>query len=431
MNNNYEVIAAISGILGTYARYNFMQTFREGRGNKPRLELAVMGLFYLVSQGTYFYFDIPLVNLLVQIFFLVLVGHVMELGFKKTLLAASVVVLIVVAVESAVVFMTGYVSGSLTIRAGYQSIFGIVAVHLTTLLVSFIFKNFSNVRRNIDIPFTYWMAGFVFPISSLTLLIVIFSFSGDSSAMVVVSTIMVIIMNIIVFYMYDRLMWQYNRKLEETIIENMNIRYKKQLEMMRTSLHNSSSLRHDLKRHLSTMEVLLREGNMVDLKEYMDQIKGKMDDERMVSKTGNLVIDSIINYEVYTSEAGEDRIQIKSRGIPKSLGIQDQDLTVVIGNLVSNALNAATQVQDGKVYIQIRFDKGVFYVGIENDYDGYLKHRNGKLVTTHKDESSHGYGLENIRMVLEKYCGDLFMEHSESRFRTEVVIYESSDMSKD
>jgi len=118
MNNNYEVIAAISGILGTYARYNFMQTFREGRGNKPRLELAVMGLFYLVSQGTYFYFDIPIVNLLVQIFFLVLIGHVMELGFKKTLLAASVVILIVVAVESAVVFMTGYISGSLTIRAG-------------------------------------------------------------------------------------------------------------------------------------------------------------------------------------------------------------------------------------------------------------------------------------------------------------------------
>jgi len=141
MVGNYEIVALISGILGMYARYNFIQVFRENKQENSKFEIMAFGLFYLVSNTVYFIFDIPIVNLMVQIFFLASIGLLMGFKLKKALLATSIIIVIIVAIESVVVFLTGYVSGSAFIEAEYQSVIGIVAVNMTTLLASKVFNN--------------------------------------------------------------------------------------------------------------------------------------------------------------------------------------------------------------------------------------------------------------------------------------------------
>jgi len=426
MVGNYEIVALISGILGMYARYNFIQVFRENKQENSKFEIMAFGLFYLVSNAVYFIFDIPIVNLMVQIFFLASIGLLMGFKLKKALLATSIIIVIIVAIESVVVFLTGYVSGSAFIEAEYQSVIGIVAVNMTTLLASKVFNNYKNVRKNNGLPMNYWIAVFVFPIMSLLLLIVIFGFSSENKTIVIASTMMILTMNFITFWLYDRLIWQYEKKLDEVVMEHMNISYKKQLEIMRASILNTKSFQHDIKRHVISIDTLLKEDRNDDLRDYINEMKANIENSNTVSNTGNVIIDSIINFEVNHSGVNLDDISLKAVDIPIKIAIRDYDLTIVLSNIVSNALTAIKKVENGKAEIYFNYKKGVLLIWVENDFYGELIVENDKMCTTYEDKENHGYGIENVKRAIKKYDGKLNMEYINNKFKADIVMYEKT-----
>lgn len=426
MVGNYEMATLLSGIMGICARYNFMQVFRENKQVNLKLEIMIYGLFYLVSNTVYLIFDTPMINLIVQVFFLILIGFLMGFKLKKTFLATAVIIVIIVAIDGVVYFLTGYVSVSVFIETDYQSVIGIVAVDLITLLVSMTFKNYKNVSKSIDLPFNYWIAVVVFPIMSLILLIVIFGFSSENTVIVITSTIMILIMNFIIFWLYDRLMWQYEKKLDEITIKHMNISYRKQLEVMRSSIINMKSFKHDIKRHVVSIDTLLKKERYDDLKNYINEVKEIVESGNMVSNTGNVIIDSIINFEINSSGVNFEDILLKAIDIPTKIGIRDYDLTVVLSNVVSNALTARKKVKNGKAEIHLNYKKGVLFIRIENDFCGQLIIENAKLCTTYEDKENHGYGIENVKRAVKKYDGELNMEYGNNKFKTDIVLYEKT-----
>lgn len=425
MIDSYESVVLFSGILGMYARYNFMQGFREKASENLRFEIILYGMFYIVSTSIYFIYDIPIVNLLIQIVFLMIIGCVMGMGLKKALLSTAIILVVLLVLDGSIYFLTGYVSESPLIKAEYSSMFGIVSVDLLALLASNGFKKYKNVKRSVDIPTAYWISIFVFPIMSLGLLLIIFEFSKESRSVAVVGSLMILLMNLVIIALYDSQIVQYEKKVDQIALNYMNMSYQKQLELMRVTMERSESFRHDIKKHFASIKTLALERQYEDLDNYIEEVTVNIKEKHLISSTGNILVDSIINFEVNNSNANPDFIEIMGRNIPEKLDVKDYDLTIVLSNMVSNALNALEKIENGAIEIYIEYKKGALIIKVKNDFDGQvLVKGNNKLVTTNENKDTHGYGIENIKRVIELYNGYMSMEYTDKRFKIDIIMYE-------
>jgi hypothetical protein len=422
----YKIIVLLSGILGIYARYNFVQVFKEDRKEHFRYEKLAFLLFYITLYCVYFKFDIPIANLLVQLFFFIAIGILNELSFKKILLNTSMVILVIVAIDSIIFFMTGYVSESVFMEVGDHSLFGIIATDMITLLVSVIFKNYTNINKNINLPSMYWVTVFTFPIISLALMIIVFEHNSKKPTIVIISTTIIFMMNLIVFWLYDKMIVLFEKRLDEIVARQLNISYRKQLEMMRSSIISSKSFKHDIRRHIVTMKTLIDDKRYSEINDYIKEMDDAIKSEQMVSNTGNLVLDSVINFEINSSGIESSLIVFTATNIPNEMNIKDYDLTVVISNVVSNALLAVKKISDGKVEIDLQYRKGIFFIRINNDFDGRILLKDDEIITTKQDTENHGYGLKNVKATVDKYDGELKIEYDNRIFRLETMMYEKN-----
>jgi sensor histidine kinase YesM len=90
-------------------------------------------------------------------------------------------------------------------------------------------------------------------------------------------------------------------------------------------------------------------------------------------------------------------------------------------------LTAAEKAENGIIEITIKYEKGVFFVIVENDFRGMIKEDKSMLKTTKGDKINHGIGLNNVKKVVERYKGDLLIDYNEDKFRVEISMYERAD----
>lgn len=429
MLENFSILIVLSGLIGAWARYNLMDSFRDHVVLKGdfRIEVFVMVFFYTISYTLQHLFDMPIINLLIQIFSLGAIGWIMKLRPKKILLAVSFTVIISITVESSVVFATGYVSNSIFLQAHYNSVYGIVASNLITYAISMGIRKYKNIRKNIEVPLSYWSVIFFFPLASLILLLNLFKLSIYNTNAVAIGTTMILLMNLMMFSLYDKLVFIYENKIKAAISQQMNMSYKNQLRLMKSSRSQLKSFQHDINKHISTMDTLASGKHYEALEAYIRSIKNRTPRISELSNTGNVVIDSIVNFEASNSPLNQENITFGFNEIPPVIGIEDYDVTVVLSNVLQNALFAAGKLENGKVDLNINYLKGVLYISIENDFDGTYIYIDGNYQTTRSDKENHGFGLSNVKTVVEKYDGKINIRQKDRKFNIDLLLYSKTD----
>ena len=102
------------------------------------------------------------------------------------------------------------------------------------------------------------------------------------------------------------------------------------------------ALKHDMKSHLYTVAGLLEMGEYQKAQEYIGQIEEKTA-EGDFTKTQNPVIDALLAGK--GALARKEKIQVEvSAALKTELLIRDSDLTIVLGNLYDNAVEACMKI---------------------------------------------------------------------------------------
>lgn len=144
--------------------------------------------------------------------------------------------------------------------------------------------------------------------------------------------------------------------------------------------------------------------------------------ELYISNTGNIVIDSIINFKY--EEAYKKKIYFNlDIKVPPNMEVEDFDITIILGNLLDNAIQAVDKIEDKKINISIKYDKGRLLIKVSNKFNEYLVYNNGELVSTKKDKENHGLGIKNIKDVLDKYKGEINFSTYDSLFSVNIILY--------
>lgn len=181
--------------------------------------------------------------------------------------------------------------------------------------------------------------------------------------------------------------------------------------------------RHDYHNHIQTVKAHLQLEQYSEIGVYLDKLDTDLTSVDTVIKTGNVMVDAILNSKI--SLAASKKITIDAKAIvPKSLSISEIDLCIIIGNLLDNAAEACMKVpnkDDRFIRIYIDILKEQLYISVSNSVDGYAK-KSGNTYQSTKEKEGHGFGLMRVDKIAGKYGGFINRQSEEGVFATEVML---------
>lgn len=184
------------------------------------------------------------------------------------------------------------------------------------------------------------------------------------------------------------------------------------------------SLKHDMNNHLHTISGYIQVGEYTKAKEYVEKIAGEI--SRVKSfHSGNSTVDALIGSKTALAEMSGIAVHT-DMDVPPELKIADRDLTVLIGNLYDNAIDANLKVVDMDsrfINIKIMFDAGNLLLMFENAAPDESRTGDTQAwATTKEDSCVHGFGIKNIDRVLQAYGGYCERELKNHVFRCRIRI---------
>jgi len=101
------------------------------------------------------------------------------------------------------------------------------------------------------------------------------------------------------------------------------------------------------------------------------------------------------------------------------------DQYVLFGNIIDNAINAVRKIKEHEkrsIYIKVHAEKKLLLIQTENPFVGTLTFDDGLPKTTSGDEFNHGFGMQSIRLIAEKYDGSVNTRAENNVFYLNVLI---------
>lgn len=234
----------------------------------------------------------------------------------------------------------------------------------------------------------------------------------------------VIIMVIVIFIVVDinRKYYQRENKSKDEYLTIQEKYYK----MLDYKDKEARKINHDLKAHLGCIESFLSDENYEEAKRYIKQLKeNTIKRIDMPFQSGNDIINAVLND--VAKEAEKHGTQIVLTGtLPKDIKIKSPELCSLFYNLLSNSEEAMKNYEGNlprEIYIDISFYKRSIGIIVRNPVEKPVEiEKLGKRYTSKKDKKLHGYGIENIKSIVEKYKGILELENKEGYFISQIIF---------
>ena len=191
------------------------------------------------------------------------------------------------------------------------------------------------------------------------------------------------------------------------------------------SVEMTRRMRHDFRHHMVTLHGFLENGKIQHAKDYLNHFLLIEKSFSVPNLCDNDVVNTVVGH--YQSLAEEQEIRFSVRiSVPKELEIPNVELSVLLGNLLENAIDAVLSVDKDDRYIcfnMIRSGK-MLAITVDNSFNGTVKLDGAHYLSTKKQHS--GFGLKSIEMIAEKYSGGVEFTHEGNVFHSSVMLNESA-----
>lgn len=419
----YNLTYLLSQALGVFAIYKLMKAFFDDRMVKKTIEVVAFIAYYMVTSSVYLILNIPIVNFVVNFLTTFLLTLLYRSSIKKKAFVCVMIYVFGFCTEMLAVTLTGYINFPINDINSYNSIYGAVSANVLLFIVSMTVSGFKNIKNDNALPKSSWIALLIVPVLSLFILAMLFGFEGLSAYDVAFSVAAILTTNFTVFFLFDRVAKLYREHQESALIKQQNEYYVNQLLFVEELHEASGKLRHDIKNHLITINSYLDKNDIGEAKKHISSIIGAYQNKIEIVHTGFPAIDGLINSKLQSAYDAGIKINIKT-SLPSDFCFSSFDLTVILGNLLDNALQAVSLVEENK-FIDIRMDcsKGMLIVKMSNPFKTIVQKENRKIITSKADKENHGFGLRNIDEILEKYNGTSKTDTRNGIFTITTALY--------
>jgi len=262
--------------------------------------------------------------------------------------------------------------------------------------------------------------------SSIVIILLIYTDTCTGIGLTIVS-IGLLIANFLMLYLYNLLLHSISQQYEMEMLKTQLQAYANQLNVVLRGEEKIKALRHDIKHHLSELMLLANKHDVAEIQKYIDEMNSFLKNPNEIVSSGNLEIDSVLNFMLQKAEKELKTVDIKVM-LPEKVR-HSFDINVMLGNLLENAIKAAGKTENKYLSVHIKLKRGILKVKIENSFESsYIlrKEQNRKdtiLKTTKPFTKQHGIGLKNVKKIVEKYNGTMAVTAQEGIFCVNLLLY--------
>lgn len=109
--------------------------------------------------------------------------------------------------------------------------------------------------------------------------------------------------------------------------------------------------------------------------------------------------------------------------------IENEDIYSLFGNLIDNSIEAVNQLDDNEKIISLKIKQvgNIVSISIKNGYKGKIQMENNLPLSKKEDNIHHGFGMKSIKMVCEKYNGNLRLNIENNIFIVTILFIKRSN----
>ena len=420
----YYIAYILETVFETYVIARLMGMFLEYTPEKKKYILGAWVLRVILGTLQYVWIPYPSLNLMINLgtMFFIVVWY--NGNLLKKLMVVFLIAICQFAAElmTTIFFMIGN-SGLRLSRSGRNGdALSFVVIAVILWIISEIICSFQSIHNDITVPRIFSGCIILLSIIVILLEIMIFTENIQSNSVKILSVIYMLLVLFLIVYLYDILSKNYMERLQAELIEREKNYYYQQAELLQSSSRELSAFRHDSMNYLYALQSMLSKSDEA-AKQYMEKLIGKMQDVDEYSDTGNIAVDSVINYKLAIAE--QKQIEVTSNVIfPEHMDYAEEDLITVLGNLLDNAIEATEKVEENRyIKFEMKYKFGALFISVKNCYDGKLVMKKGELTTRKQNSKYHGIGLMSIKKVVGYHGGNMDIKYDKKDFEVNIMMY--------
>lgn len=226
----------------------------------------------------------------------------------------------------------------------------------------------------------------------------------------------------LIYHMVVCLINEYHKnsglEMQNHLLEIQKLQYEKLTER----IAEARRARHDLEHHIAIMTGYLK-GNQLDkLSDYLEGYRKALPDDSDILFCQNTAVNLLMLY--FSQQAKEREIDFSVHmDIPKQISIGENELAVLLGNLLENAVTACSNQTKGERRITVcgKVNEESLLFTIDNTFEGEIKRgKDGIFLST--KHGGAGIGIESVKQIVLRHDGMFEFEQRDGIFYVSILL---------
>lgn len=196
----------------------------------------------------------------------------------------------------------------------------------------------------------------------------------------------------------------------------------REIDAMRRAGETMRIYRHDMRHHLQYLLSCIENGKIDQAAEHIHQLDEELEAGKVKIYCKNETVNLI--FSAFAERADQAGVSMEVQAdIPQTIAVSENDLCVLLSNALENALQACSRQKEGgkaaRIEVTAYQQEGKLFLQIVNSCDDSVRFANGLPVTK---QPGHGFGVQSICAISEKYQGMCTFAVKEGQFYLRVLL---------
>lgn len=345
-------------------------------------------------------------------------------GMQKVFISVFTMGLVAI-VATVTVFLFGKISNNqLAYLMSQFSTLRMSAVLVSKLVFFAITRIILQVRANTQIKIYDFIPLIIVPslsIITITLMTYATMAAPEIQNYSFYSICIILVLNIMIYLLFIRLSRVNKMELEVALLNLQNECMEENAKNIEGMYENVCALRHDLKNHLLGIAAMADAKNIEGIKKHTASLLYQQEqNDKVMVFSENKILDAIISSKQNIAE--RDNIHFHVFITDSLLFIEPEDICTLIGNTLDNAIRAAKSNENKDITLHIQPQGSYSAITVSNSIAASVLSANPSLQTSKANRQQHGFGIKNMRKVVEKYQGMIEFYERDSQFVCDILV---------
>ena len=205
----------------------------------------------------------------------------------------------------------------------------------------------------------------------------------------------------------------YISDLYQTKQEYEKLKYIKESDEIIKNLYNEVKItKHDIKHVYEMLGYYIKNHEYTKLSKFIDDKQENINKVPVLIQTDNEIVNMILNNKIMKAYSHNLNVEFEV-SLKKEIFINDCDINDLLSNALDNAIDY--NIENGNIQIKIIQEEAYIYISIKNSTEN-------KEMLTKKNITDHGFGINSIKRICNKYNGVMETSLKNTEFTLQITL---------